>query len=133
MPTYAITDFGFTIQLPIQLYARPAVIKALYPFRKQFLISYELLDNTLLIYFEKTQDDFDIKGSISEVLKEIDFQMIRYDTINSTKDIRKLLVARALYATCIEQSPATEAEVSSTVVGWEKDSKHIFESWDPDR
>ena len=67
-------------------------------------------------------------------MQELSFQMLRLDTAKRTKGIRELLVARALYATCIEperkifktEDSNSESESKSN---WQDDQDHIFASW----
>ena len=131
MTTYEKTSFGFLIRIPLNLYARPAVIKALYSYRDKYLISYELTDQDLIIYFEPVKDiSFELKEEVSNILKDLDFQMIRYDTMNGTKEIRELLVARALYTTCIEpEHEELDTVVEDNVSSWKNDIQGIFSSW----
>ncbi len=56
--------------------------------------------------------------------------MIRLDTAHRTKGIRELLVARSLYATCIEPDRAMpESDASDSQLSWRDDQSHIFASW----
>ncbi|MBQ4432380.1 MAG: hypothetical protein II877_12825, partial [Synergistaceae bacterium] len=58
------------------------------------------------------------------------FQMIRLDTARRTRGIRELLVARSLYATCIEpERDVPEHDEAEAKSGWREDQSHIFASW----
>lgn len=124
------TESGIVIHVPLQLYARPAVIKALYQYHNDFLISYELVNEELLLYFEPLKAAMkDWPSFAAEIMKSLDFQMIRYDTMNATKEIRQLLVGRALYATCIEPDHDNEIVHDNDVSSWKKDTDAIFNTW----
>ena len=131
MSIYEKTDTGFLIRISLFIYARPAVIKALYSYRETYLISYELKDNVLIVYFEPIKNiPLDLKDEVATILKDLDFQMIRYDTMNSTRGIRELLVARALYTTCIEPEHENMDFVSeNNENSWKNDIQKIFSSW----
>ena len=131
MMNYERTDSGFMIPISLRLYARPAVIKALYPYREKYMISYELSDDTLDIFFDNINDSpIELEKEVAGILRDLDFQMIRFDTMNSTKEIRELLVARALYTTCIEPDHETiDLENDSSGESWQDDLQGIFSSW----
>ena len=105
-------------------------MKALYKFQDRYLISYEMEEDYLLVYFETDTEIASVESEVASILKELSFQMIRYDTMRSTRGVRELLVARALYATCIEpdrDAPAADAEGDSAP--WQEDRDRIFASW----
>ena len=131
MAVYERTNAGFLIRISLKLYRRPAVIKALYSYHDKYLISYELTEQDLIIYFEPIKDlSFELKEEVSNILKDLDFQMIRYDTMNGTKEIRELLVARALYTTCIEpEHEELDTVVENNENSWKNDVQGIFSSW----
>ena len=133
--SYEEYNKGFSINISLKLYARPAVIKALYHFHDRYLISYELSGSKLTIFFEPKAVIKDIEQEVSEIMEALDLQMIRYDTMLNTKEIRQLLVARALYTTCIEPDHATvEADnTDSQITDWKADSQSIFSSWSPEQ
>ena len=133
--SYEEYNKGFSISISLKLYARPAVIKALYHFHNKYLISYELSGSKLTIFFEPKAVTQDIKQEVSEIMEALDLQMIRYDIMLSTKEIRQLLVARALYTTCIEPDHATIEEDKNDlqITDWKADSQSIFNSWLPEQ
>ena len=62
MAVYERTNAGFLIRISLKLYRRPAVIKALYSYHDKYLISYELTEQDLIIYFEPIKDlSFELK------------------------------------------------------------------------
>jgi His-Xaa-Ser system protein HxsD len=102
MHTYKLIENGFCISLDLSLYARPAVMKALYKYHQKYLISFEAKKDRLYVYFESSTPLSSVDREVASILKEFNYQMIRYDTMQATNQIRQLLVARALYATCVE-------------------------------
>lgn len=130
MQAYSRIEHGFCISLNLSLYARPAVMKALYRYHEQFTISFELEKDHMVVYFETPDGIVDIDGVVASILKELSFQMIRFDTMQATNHIRELLVARALYATCIEEDRGIQDKPEGTSsVSWEDDQRRIFSSW----
>ncbi|MBQ7578421.1 MAG: hypothetical protein IJT21_09170 [Synergistaceae bacterium] len=130
MKSYELTNNGFVIRLDRNLYAREAVMKALYRFHEKYIIYYENDGAFINVFFESAEKLISIEQEIAIIMKELSFQMIRLDTARRTKGIRELLVARSLYASCIE--PEREISESDTVEiksNWREDEKNIFASW----
>ncbi|MBR0150409.1 MAG: hypothetical protein IJP89_03495 [Synergistaceae bacterium] len=127
---YELTDNGFSIKLDRNLYAREAVMKALYRFHDKYIISYETDGAFIHVFFETNAKIESIEHEISGIMKELAFQMIRLDTARRTRGIRELLVARSLYATCIEpERDVPEHDEAEAKSGWREDQSHIFASW----
>lgn len=130
MLAYTLIDNGFCISLNLSLYARPAVMKALYRFHEQFIISFELDAERIHIYFESAEPLSNIERTVAAVYKELSFQMIRHDTMKRTSQVRQLLVARALYATCVEGERTLDGEIpDADGAAWQDDLRSIFSSW----
>ena len=128
MKAYELITNGFTIKIDRNLYAREAVMKALYRFHVRYIISYETEGAFIKVFFETRSNIDSVDKEVAEIMQELSFQMLRLDTARRTKSIRELLVARALYATCIE----SEREVSETCnaeSNWQDDQEQIFTSW----
>ena len=133
MKAYELTDNGFSIRLDRNLYAREAVIKAFYRFHDKYIISYETDGAFLHVYFETGVKNESLEQEIAAIMKELSFQMIRLDTARRTRGIRELLVARSLYATCIEpEHSVPDSHETDTNSGWREDQAHIFASWSED-
>lgn len=129
MQSYRLIDNGFCISLNLSLYARPAVMKALYKYHQQYLISFEIEENHLMVYFESETPITEIDNLVASIQKELSFQMIRYDTMQATNQVRQLLVARALYATCVEDERTIDNTADGTNPSWKDDQRNIFASW----
>lgn len=130
---YMLTETGFKIRLDCRLYERPAVLKALFRFQDQFIISFELEDHFIDIYFDSNDAVETYAEIVRQVYKELSFQMIRRDVMRETQNIRELLVGRALYASCIEQERGeVNAEPQDMTTHWEEDAAGIFASWTDD-
>ena len=130
LKAYELTETGFMIQLDRNLYAREAVMKALYRFHDKYIISYETDGAFIHVFFEAGAEIESIEQEISAIMKELSFQVIRLDTARRTRGIRELLVARSLYASCIEpEREASESEDSEKSQSWRDDQDRIFASW----
>lgn len=130
MSAYELTEKGFSIRLDRNLYAREAVMKALYRFHDRYIIYYETDGEFIRVFFEACAEIESIEQELAEIMKELSFQVIRLDTARCTKGIRELLVARSLYATCIEpEHEPPDAEAQENPTSWRDDQNHIFASW----
>lgn len=125
-----LTDKGFTIKLDRNLYAREAVMKALYRFHDKYIISYETDGAFIYVFFETESKIEYAEQEIKAIMKELSFQMIRLDTARRTRGIRELLVARSLYATCIEpEREIPESDNTEKEADWLYDQNRIFAGW----
>ncbi len=130
MRAYELTENGFSIRLDRNLYAREAVMKALYRFHDKYIISYETDGAFIHVFFETSAKIESVEHETAEIMKELSFQMIRLDTAKRTRGIRELLVARSLYATCIEpERENPEPDNPDSQSSWRDDQSHIFASW----
>ena len=130
MRAYELTESGFVIKLDRNLYAREAVMKALYRFHDKYVISYETDEAFIHVFFETGVGIDSVEHETAEIMKALSFQMIRLDTARRTKGIRELLVARSLYATCIEpERVSPEIDEADQESNWRDDQSHIFASW----
>lgn len=127
---YEVLDGGILLKLDLTVYARQAVMKALYRIQDRYIISYERKDANLEVYLEPIQSLSAPKADIAFVLREIDFEMIRYDAMRETAHVRELLVGRALYATCVESSNPSSEQIESEDESWREDAQRIFASWE---
>ncbi len=82
------TDNGFAIKLDRNLYAREAVMKALYRFHDKYIISYETDGAFIHVFFETESKIEYAEQEIKAIMKELSFQMIRLDTARRTRGIR---------------------------------------------
>ncbi len=127
---YELTENGFAIRLDRNLYSREAVMKALYRFHDEYIISYETDGAFIHVFFETSTKIESAERETAAIMKELSFQMIRLDTARRTRGIRELLVARSLYATCIEpERDNPEPEEADRTLSWRDDQSHIFASW----
>ena len=134
---YDIAEQGFVLHLDASIYARPAVMKAFYRLQDRFIISYERAGKSLDVYFDlPSKRDIDVAEEIRSIMAELSFEMIRYDTMQETTNLRELLVGRALYATCVDMGH--DNTILAETIGeennsWLEDQQHIFESWTEER
>lgn len=126
--SYEKTDDGILLRLDVTVYARQAVMRALYRLQERCAISYERNGAWLNVYLEPLGGSTNAEELAASAWREINFEMMRYDAVRESANVRELLLGRALYASCVEASnapePPEEAEES-----WREDRRRIFESW----
>lgn len=133
MPLYELTEKGFILNLDPAVYAREAVMKALHRFQDRYIISYEYAGDRLIAEFEAATPIASVDEEIRTVMRELSFEMMRYDAVRQAGHIRELLVARALYASCIEEDRGNASDESDANGSWREDRERIFSSWEPER
>jgi His-Xaa-Ser system protein HxsD len=124
-----------------KIYPHGAIFKAAYTFIDRFYIYFFYSDHSLRAAFKpksKSYDSTDIEGEFHNELLQ---QMLRIDIFNSTKNIRELILGRALYHACIvdhEASNATDSNdleyfttdsSSPNTSNFKEDSEDISSNW----
>lgn len=131
---YEVTDSGFIVHLDMTVYARQAVMKAFYRLQDRYIISFERKEHCLDVYLDRSNpiEKEAVMDELRSIFSELNFEMLHYDTLKQTSNIRELLVGRALYASCIDMGrDSLEAPEDDDVErgGWEEDRDNIFSSW----
>jgi hypothetical protein len=138
--TVKISDDG-TISLHIDMcvYSRPAVMKVLIRWTHLYAISYQKTDTFDITLQPLIGIETDTQGNpytdSQQICNELLQEMLRTDIIDQTADIRKLLMGRALYATCIQADTPSDKSSETNTIGqsWEEDSRRILSSWNGQR
>jgi hypothetical protein len=135
-----ITDDGTIVfHLDMSVYSRPAVMKVLDRWICLYAITYQKTD-TFDIAFQpligaETGTVVNSNADAQQIGNELLHEMLRTDIIAQTTDIRKLLIGRALYATCIQANTPLRKGCGTNTTGqsWEEDSRRILSSWEGQR
>lgn len=101
---YTINGKYAEIVLDKDMYPLASVKKALSNFMNDTYIKIDRINkNYIIIKIELKQDkDIKIDEIIGELYNELLRESLRYDITIQTKNIRELIVGRALYTTCID-------------------------------
>ena len=91
-----------------ELYSKEALLKAAYHFTDNYYIYLGVEDNSFFVDFT-TKDDSPIDSDElqNQFKNEILAQVIHQSISNETSDLRKLLVARALSSTMVDEEEST--------------------------
>ncbi len=100
---YTINEKYAEIILSKKVYALVSVKKALSNFMNDTYIKIENLnENEIKIYIELKPEKANLDQIIGEFYNELLRESLRYDISVRTKNLRELIVGRALYTTCID-------------------------------
>ena len=99
---YKIKENLAEIVLPINVYPLVAVKKALSNFLWQIYTKLHISKENIIIEIVLHEDKEDLEKIIGEFYNECLREYLRYSIAMETKNLRELIVGRALYTTCIE-------------------------------
>lgn len=99
---YKIKENLAEIVLPINVYPLVAVKKALSNFLWQIYTKLHISKENIIIEIVLHEDKEDLEKIIGEFYNECLRESLRYSIAMETKNLRELIVGRALYTTCIE-------------------------------
>ena len=88
-----------------ELYTKTALLKAAYSFTERAYIHLDLDES---YYYVDIQDKEDPSITLDEFKNELLGQTIRNKVSEETKDLRKLIIARAMASTLIDENPKEE-------------------------
>jgi len=113
---YEYYQSGAIFHLNSNIYELSCIMKAAYNFIDDFYLFFDYeSEDTIRVDFKSKQDrtSKEVEMIIGEFHNELLNQSIRYKVSKETKNIRELILGRALYNTCIEdeKDPANELEV----------------------
>ena len=98
---YQINGDYAVIELSSNLYPLVVIQKTISNYLEQTYIKLEELDNKIIIKI-KSQTNDKLDNIIGEFYNELLRESLRYNIAMETKNLRELIVGRALYTTCIE-------------------------------
>ena len=109
---YVIQDKSAKIILGKNIYPLISVKKSLANFFDQSYVKIEENGDNIVIYIQLKDSNINIEELIGELYNEFLRESLRYEISLETKNLRELIVGRALYTTCIqlEDSQAEENE-----------------------
>ena len=93
-------DFAI-VELSKNIYPLVVIQKTISNYLEQTYIKLEELDNKIIIKI-KSQTNDKLDNIIGEFYNELLRESLRYNIAMETKNLRELIIGRALYTTCIE-------------------------------
>lgn len=90
------------IELSSSLYPTISVQKTSANYMEEVYIKLEEKDNCIIVKLKLTDKRHDLNKIIGEFYNDLLRETLRYNIAMETKNLRELIVGRALYTTCIE-------------------------------
>ncbi len=109
-PIYAESSCTFGIDTAV--YALEAVVKSAYLFLDRcFILLFHDAEGTLRVRLKcKSGTKADIHTLVDEFLNELLNQSLRYQIAKETRNLRELIMARALYSECLDTTSFNREE-----------------------
>jgi His-Xaa-Ser system protein HxsD len=125
---YNIENYKACIKLDNKIYNILPVKKTLLQFINEFYITIDLNENDEINIVLIKKDKKEIKDNdILKIYNELLCESLRYDISIQTKDIRELIIGRALYSTCIDTDLKNESQEITEDYELDNISKNWFE------
>lgn len=124
------------IKLNLDVYPLEVSMKASYNFIEQTYIFFEKVSEKIYeIEFETKNDNTNLDKVISEFKNELLHESIRKNISQETKNIREIILARALYGFALENDISDKSnlelslEEDSSEASYLDDNENIGKSW----
>lgn len=107
---YTIEDNYIIIELSSNIYPVISVQKAIANFIDIIYIKLEEIENKIILTLKIKDNNENIEHVVLEFYNELFRESLRYKISKETKNLRELIVGRALYTTCIEMNNEINVE-----------------------
>lgn len=132
-------DSSLCFSIDPKIYSREIIFKAAYNFIDKYYISFSVYKDEYILASFKLKDNknFETQTVLGEFYNELLHEALRLYIYQQTKDIRQLILGRALYSTCIinsndgiEINPKDEEDQNEIGYSeYKSDSMGIRKSW----
>ena len=102
------------ISISKELYPLITIKKAIANYLDNVYIKLEDVNNNVLLKIQLKNENYDLEKIVGEFYNELLRESLRYDIANETKNLRELIIARALYTTCIDVDGENIEEMNTT-------------------
>lgn len=102
------------ISISKELYPLITIKKAIANYLDNVYIKLEDVNNNVLLKIQLKNENDNFKKIVGEFYNELLRESLRYDIANETKNLRELIIARALYTTCIDVEGENIEEINTT-------------------
>lgn len=100
--SYKIIKNKALIELDANAYPLASVKKAMFYYIDKLYMNVEVVNNSINVTAEKIDNKVDFENEIKEFINDCLRESLRYEISVQTKDIRELILGRALYSMCIK-------------------------------
>lgn len=112
---YEIKDNYAIINLSKNIYPILAVQKAIVNYIEKIYIKLDEQENNIIIKIKPKGEYINLEEVINEFYNELLRETLRYNISKETKNLRELIVGRALYTTCIETDEKSVIEQENQI------------------
>lgn len=135
-------ETSLTFKVNRMIYPLQVIMKTAYIFTNNFYIFFDYTDEIYIKVQLKSRGETtinELECNAGEFFNQLLHHRIRFDIQNETKDLRQLILGRALYTECIEvknesiqkeNSVPTVDESINTEEDYDSDCYRISQSWD---
>ena len=102
MNKYKINGNKAIVTIDSKVYPLSAVKKAMFYYVERVYMEAETKLNRIEITMEKKDSSIDFEAVIKEFLNDCLRESLRFEVASETKNIRELIIGRALYSSCIK-------------------------------
>ena len=102
MKLFEIEDNQAKIKLNVEIYPLVVIQKTVSNYLENMYVKLEKEDKNILVKLFLKDNKENIKELVGDFYNELLAEALRYNIGIETKEIRELIVGRALYTTCIE-------------------------------
>ena len=111
-----ITKTCCSIKVDTRVFKQEAIMKTAYLFTDNYYLRMESVDENIINIVIEAKAGIDIKDVDKHFSNELIAQMLRYQIAVGNKNIKELIIGRALYSTCIDTAAESsyDAEITSS-------------------
>lgn len=99
---YTINDNNAKIIISKEIYPMVSIKKALANFLDCAYFQMDTQEDSIIIHIQLKKNNINLSNLIGELYNEFLRESLRYDISIETKNLRELIVGRALYTACIQ-------------------------------
>lgn len=98
---YKIINNTALIEFDKNVYPLESIKKAMFYYVNKFYMTLKVVNNTVEVCAEKIDNNMNFENEIKEFINDCLRESLRYEISLETKNIRELILGRALYSMCI--------------------------------
>lgn len=111
---YKINGNVAEITISKELYPLITIKKAIVNYLENVYIKLEEKNKNVILKIQLKNENDELEKIVGEFYNELLRESLRYDIANETKNLRELIIARALYTTCIDVDGENIEEINTT-------------------
>ena len=94
-PTFQVKNSAFQVNVDMSLYAKEAVVSAIYKYTNKFYIHQQTTEDLIVVIFESKDNQVITEEVVKQFCNDLIDQQVRYNTEKQFGHIRDLIVEEA--------------------------------------